>query len=176
MPFLSIVTRHYTKRTELFNRCVRSLESQTDQDFEHVVIKDEKGIGVERANTLLFVHRILVTGQYVFILDDDVWLTSNRFVSDMKRILTDGSLDVVIIKTERPSGTSPKNWGIAVRGEIDTACAVVKVDLWKSTIHRFLPIRGGDGIFIRHLLGRASNVFWYDRVYSKTDKARFGGL
>ena len=175
MPFLSIVTRHLTNRKALLSRCVQSLESQTDMDFEHIIIEDPIGIGIEQANQSLFLNRNRVNGKYVFILDDDVWVTSDHFVETIKTILSENPYDILFFKSLRPSGIMPRIWMLADRGVIDTACAVVQKDLWKSSIHRFMPYRGGDGVFIKHLTKRTDNVLWYDSVFTTTDKARFGG-
>ena len=67
MSLLSIVTRRHPKRDSLFKICKESLQKQTCQNFEHVLIIDDVGRGVEYANKSFYKNREKVTGKYVFI-------------------------------------------------------------------------------------------------------------
>ena len=73
-PFLSIVTRHLTTRTELLERLVSSIKSQTDADLEHIILTDDEGRGLGWANQQFERHKDLPEGRYVMMLDDDDWL------------------------------------------------------------------------------------------------------
>lgn len=176
MPFLSIVTRHLTKRVLPFLRCQKSVLSQTDPDYEHIVLPDPVGIGIAKANQMLFLNKNVVSGDYIFILDDDGWLMETTFVSEMKDIIQEKRFDIVIFKTKIGSEIYPKISNTVIKGEIDAACVVVKSDLWKSNIHLFMPFKGGDYVFIHNLLKRTKNVYWLDKLYSCSDKARFGAI
>jgi len=145
-------------------------------DYEHIVLPDDVGIGITKANQMLFLNKNVVSGDYIFILDDDKWVTENTFVADMRNLVQEKYPDVIVIKTKIGSEVFPKSPNTVIRGEIDAACVVVKSDLWKSNIHFFMPFMGGDYVFIRNLLRKTKNVCWVDKIYSCSDKARFGAI
>ena len=104
MPFLSIVTPTYN-RAHLLPECLKSLLSQTDKDFEWIIVDDgstddtQQVIGTFSAADFEFVyikkenggkHTALnaahahIHGQYVLILDSDDCLTGDA-VEKVKR-------------------------------------------------------------------------------------------
>jgi glycosyltransferase involved in cell wall biosynthesis len=82
-PFLTIITRCYARPISLVN-CLQSVERQSFQDFEHIFIIDEDGIGVRAANRLLFEYRDVPCGKYVYILDDDNYLVDDCLFEKME--------------------------------------------------------------------------------------------
>ena len=81
MSFLDIVTRTY-KRPSMLAANVRSLQTQTDQDFTQAVLRDAVGMGIAAANAQLAHYT--PTGRYVWVLDDDDICVYPSLVEDLK--------------------------------------------------------------------------------------------
>ena len=175
MPFLSIVTRHHPARPELFKSCIASIEAQKDQDFEHIILNDDKGLGISHANKMFYDNKDKVTGDYVFILDDDDMITTPDFVSDMKEVVrTQDFPDIVFIRMIinghiRPTTDICWRQEELVRKHIGSSCFIMKNELWQEHIHNFLPIpTTGDFEFISSAFKHSESHYWHDKVYSKT--------
>ena len=107
-PFLSIVTRCF-KRPSLLERNKESVYNQLDQDWEHIFIVDDIGMGMEAANKALALNKHLISGEYVFILDDDdilVLPVSQSGVRSGLPTLSHLAQSAVVTSTSsQPSGT-----------------------------------------------------------------------
>ena len=175
MSFLSIVTRHHPARPELFESCLASVNSQNDPDFEHIILNDDRGLGIAHANKMFYTNKHKVTGDYVFILDDDDVITTSNFVTEMKEIAkTQNYPDIIFIRmliNGHPRPTTDICWGQKelVRKHIGSSCFIMKNKLWQDHIHNFLPIpTTGDFEFIFKAFRHSKSHYWHDRVYSKT--------
>lgn len=179
-PFMSIVTRHMSQRPNMFKQCCDSIDEQSNQDLEHIVIEDSLGVGVPLANALLAVNADKVHGQYVFILDDDNVFVDDNFITDIKSIIKNREIDLIFIKKYIgeiifPRETSWNTNGIAI-AEVDTGCVVVKKEVWLQNIHWFFNGgHCGDFSFIKQLMNviPASKIYWQDKIYTKA--LRVGG-
>lgn len=76
-PLLTILTRTY-KRPKALAVLQASLARQSCKDFEHVIIRDEIGIGIEQ--THINLRSQSAEGDYVWVLDDDEEVVDWRFV------------------------------------------------------------------------------------------------
>jgi hypothetical protein len=171
-PLFSIVTRHYVKRPRMFKKCCESVDSQLVKNYEHIIIKDEIGIGSLKANGLFFANKDKIKGKYVFMLDDDNILIDNMFIGDMKVIIKEKNPDLIFIRSNlggmiHPLPETWKKPNLLVN-HIDTANVVVKQSLWKENINHFSEIQTGDFNFINTVYKKAKNVVWHDKVYTKT--------
>ena len=70
-PFLSIMTRTH-KRPRRLQECKESVAQLVDDDYEHVVVVDEVGVGHDGSYKLCIdaFDDGRVNGQYVWFLDD----------------------------------------------------------------------------------------------------------
>lgn len=186
-PFLSIVTRHLTTRTELLERLVSSIKSQTDADLEHIILTDDEGRGLGWANQQFARHKDLPEGRYVMMLDDDDWLADEHAVEDLKdyaTILEATTLEypVAIVYFDYrgpavgylPSEEMTKIWQ-PVPGHISGQGLIVRTDVWKELIHHFDDSYEGDFHFIKAVWERASNrPEFLPYLITSTDKQRQG--
>lgn len=161
--FLSIITRHMSYRKILLYRLMASLEMQTDQDFEHIIIENEP-TGLENANKSFFKHRDEVHGEYVYMIDDDDFLCDPQFIEQLGGAVIGekcGELaDVVIFRLQSRGvygdGKVPQDdaWedlkagGHPQCGKISTPCFIVRRELWYKYIENFGIWRSGDYNFI----------------------------
>lgn len=164
--FLTIMTRTF-KRPKALARNKESLSAQTDQDFEQVIIVDEEGVGVERANLFFAENADLVKGDYVMMLDDDGQLFNPDAIALLKQAVGRYNPDVVIYKSEYPWGDLPEKCWMTSRcpvwGDIGGGSLIVRSDIWKKYIYTFRGLPG-DYQFICNLFGVGCSIHWLDEV------------
>lgn len=132
-PLLSVITPTYN-RASLLNNCFESLRSQTDQDFEWIIVDDGSTddtelvvqsfsaafpiCSVKKENggkhTALNASHEYVHGKYVLILDSDDRLVSSaveQIRAGWKRFEADRSVGIVTflkgISLDKPTCTAP---------------------------------------------------------------------
>lgn len=172
-PFLSIVTRHYYKRPNMYKLCCESVDRQKDQDLEHIILRDDIGVGFARANGFFYENRDKVKGDYVFMLDDDNVLITDDFVTDLKEIVKIHSPEMIFIRNLIDGVLYPSSryvWGKdkLIINHIDTANVVVKKELWQKHIINFLQRKAGDFFFIDSVFRTKPKIYWQDKIYSKS--------
>jgi glycosyltransferase involved in cell wall biosynthesis len=158
----------------MFKQHLASVEMQKDRDFEHIVLKDNVGIGVAKANQLFFQNKDRVNGDYVFMLDDDDIFITDDFVSDMKYIAMNTNYPgIIFIRMQINEDIVPteKIWNTnrLLKCHIGTSCFIMRSDLWKENIQHFASIpTTGDFHFINTVFSKNPKVFWQNKLYSKT--------
>lgn len=167
-PFLSVVTRS-CGRAKMFARAKKSLATQTDPDYEHIVIVDKVGKGLHAANKSLAKNKHRVRGQYVFILDDDNYVSDIRSIRHLKDVVSQHKVDIILFKAHRKpfSETLPSKrvWGTRpILGEIDSCCFVVRRAIWQKHIHEFGRPKHGDYHFIKALFDRGYSKYWVSKT------------
>ena len=181
MPFLSIVTRNHPRRPNLLERCKASIEKQTDKDFQHVILYDEEGLGIPYANQMFSNNRHLMTGEYVFILDDDDVLIVDNFVEDMKQVAKEhGDPGIIFIRMLINGSLYPSKevWekDKMIANHVGSSCSVVLNKLWQENIEYFVTTETpGDFNFIDAVFSRNPTVYWQDKVYSEASCLSRGG-
>ena len=177
-PFISIVTRHLYTRPNMFKNCCDSVAMQKDQDFEHVVITDNEGIGSAKANGLFNKNKDQVKGEYVFMLDDDDVLISDEFIGDMKQLVKLHNPEIIFVRMLINDELYPTemDWKKPrlYQNHIGTSNIVVRNDLWQKYIHCFIEAQVGDFVFINEIYKTNPRVCWQDKIYSKTVKVSKG--
>ena len=168
MPFLSVVTRS-CGRAKQFARAKKSLMTQIDPDYEHIVIVDTVGRGLHVANKSLNLNKHRVKGQYVFILDDDNYVSDRNFIKHLKNVVSQHKVDIILFKAHRKpfSETLPSKrvWGTRpILGEIDSCCFVVKRAVWQKHIHEFGQPKHGDYHFIKTLFDKGYSRYWVSKT------------
>lgn len=175
---LSIITRTFNGRPLGMRRLRDSLASQTSQDFEHVLLVDEKRRGVEWANGNIWRALPDVHGDYVMLLDDDDFLIDHEFV----RLLADqvvGRPDVVIVKMDMSNGwhlPSDLEWGQRPKlARIAISSHISRRDVFAEHVRDFRPhYDGGDFDYINAVWECGHSFKWWDRVVSKVGRVSHG--
>lgn len=167
-PFLSVVTRHLPERKLYLSKHSLSLLTQSCSELEHIILTDSKRSGLLAANQALAKAVDLLSGEYVFIMDDD-----NRMVdADLVRVLKENSgPDVLLFKTKVGDRVIPERdlFGkMLIRKHIDSHCYAVKRDIWIKYIKAFGVARAGDFFFIKEVLEHVDSVKWIDIVACET--------
>jgi glycosyltransferase involved in cell wall biosynthesis len=164
-PFLSIMTRCF-KRPKQLERCIASVQNQTDQDYEQLFIKDDQGRGLFWANSQIFGNRHRVNGKWVYILDDDDYLTDSYFIEDLKKIDASNNIDIVICKGYIGDKLYPTYWsGPPYRGGLGSPNFIVKANLFKNYSENWCKAKAGDYFFIRRVYNYGTTYWWNKIVF-----------
>lgn len=168
MPALTLFSYTY-KRPLALSRCKQSVYSQTCQDLEHVIIEDKVGLGVGGMYKDLPRHVDVISGDWVFYLQDDDILAHEQVAENFVNYL--GSLeempDVIMVRNEKGGRILPTYWQRAPEmGFVDLGNFIVRADVFKANAHRFAHCYEGDYYFIRALWDMGYKFAWYDRLFS----------
>jgi len=178
MKSIAFITRVHPQRPKMLKVCVSSIKAQTDDDYIHIIFKDDKtenGYRVVTANKAL-ARVPPIDARYVMILDDDDMLIEPDFVKILKKTIQDGNPEIVFFKgTVLGKGTFPRpeQWRKhPSRGGIASFCFAVRLDVWKKYIHRFnrRSRSGGDFFFIASCYENTENHIWLNRIVARTQK------
>ncbi len=183
-PFLTIITRRMEgKRSDHFSKHKESVLSLTDMDFQELFIIDTVGIGMHAANAAFQLAVPSISGEYVFLLDDDDFLTNKNFIGLLRSEARGKNSDVVFFKNKILTGYEdqiyprPCSWntGHLGRARIGGSCFIVKKWVFEKYIHHFAKPSFGDWHFITEVMKdpdiRAS---WLDVVMFETGKVSRG--
>jgi len=171
-PFLSIVTRCSKGRESLLSRNKHSVHCQTDPDLEHILIPDA-GKTLLQANSSFETITHKIQGQYVFILDDDDYISYTHFVEELKQFTRLKNYPhVIICKMARLGTLYPQDrfWQKPpAKCHIGSPCFIVKKMTWKAHIPKFAKPSCGDFHFINHLYLSGYDFTWWNTVVAKVD-------
>jgi len=169
-PFLSIVTRTY-RRPTMFAKCKASIDAQTDQDFEHIVIDDKIGVGI--AQTYRNFQSLEVRGKFVFVLDDDNILTDTKFIERLKEVDKNGQPELIVGKIYRGGTILPAVWP-PKHSSIDMMNVVVSQRLWNECRKNFEPKYDGDFEFISAVWQKQPKIEFLDEPIGCTQAVMHG--
>lgn len=153
----------------MFAKAKKSLATQIDPDYEHIIIVDTEGKGLYEANKSLAENKHRVRGQYVFILDDDDYVSSRYFIRHLKNIVNQHKVDIILFKAYRKPFSqvlpSRRVWGKRpILGDIGSCCFVVRRAIWQKHIHEFGRPKHGDYHFIKALFDKKYSLYWVSKV------------
>ncbi len=179
---IAFITRVHPKRPNMLKVCVDSIESQTSDDYLHILLRDDKtknGYGLLLANRS-FTKVPSFKARYVMTLDDDDMLIDSNFVEMFRGIVKKQKPEIVFFKGKIDNrGTYPKeqSWGERPRRRfIAGFCFAVKLSTWKKHVHKWGNKRCGDYFFISACYENTKKHLWVDRIISKTQKQAGRGL
>lgn len=176
--FLSIVTRHMTSRPRMFARQQASLQVQTDQDFEQVLIEDPIGHGLAWANAQFAVHAEGVHGAYVLALDDDDLLAEPTAIAQLKQVAHTTQADIIMFRVRRANlDVLPDNanWGgPPVAGHISGQCCIVRREVWQRHAAAWDQPRGADYAFLTELWQHGYQVAWHNQLLVRMQRIGHG--
>jgi hypothetical protein len=181
-PFLSIITRRYI-RPEGFEKNQSSINCLVDKDIEQIFIIDSVGHGMLNANKSFSLPEVksIVSGKYVFLLDDDDYITNPFMTIQLKSIAESTNADVIFFKMFIKNKNmclypTPNQWknNTMFAGSIGGSCFVVKNEIYQKHIENFGHVRMGDFNFINAVMKTNPNVYWLDKQMSETGRVSRG--
>ncbi len=164
MTFLSVYTPTY-RRPGLLSLCSASVGFQSEP-VEHVIVRDEVGIGIDGVYAAMPEHAHRATGQYVMVLSDDNILIDPEFAADLRRqtILAHWP-DVIVFKGQIGGSIQPLSWGGEPEiNKIDLSCFAVRRAVWYAHAGEWGHRYEGDFDFIHALWAHGYRFHWWDRV------------
>lgn len=161
--FLTVYTPTF-RRPRLLDECRASVEAQT-LPVQHLVIRDEVGIGIEGVFADIPNHVGEIEGEYVFFLQDDNVFADERVVAELREHVEGTEWpDVVIFKLLHVDRVLPDFWGLEPQlGHIDLSNFVVRRNVWVEHRHSWGRRYEGDFDFIR-ALWEECDFAWWDRL------------
>lgn len=177
MKTIAFITRIHPKRPGMLKICVDSVKRQTDDDYIHILHRHDKtknGYGKLQANQS-FAKISLINARYVMVLDDDDMLIDSDFVRVFRKAINNSNPEIVFFKG-RIAGSRiyplPQTWGKPpILGAIASFCFAVRLDVWKTHIHKFgTQYSGGDFRFISGCYRNTTKHLWLDRIVAITQK------
>lgn len=180
--FLTIVTR-CCKRPRMLTSNIESVLSQTDRDIEQIFIVDRNQAGIRRANISLAQNKNRISGDYVYILDDDTRLEDKNFVAKIRRIARTGP-GVIMVKSRRPQFAphilpKPFVWNCPERLALTSTnclCYIVKRQVWLEYIEAFGESAAGDWHFLKAVRDSGASFVWLNEIVAETQQLGRGRL
>lgn len=167
--FLSIVTRTHN-RPDMLARNMASIQAQSCQDLEHVILHDSAGRGIAWANGQYARYAPALSGEYVMMLDDDNVLCDPDAVAILRKAAASGA-DILQFRADvGPHGILPNenSWMKPPRiYNVDGHTLAVKRSAWLTHIDMFGGDRCADFRFIAALWESECSVEWLDVVLVK---------
>lgn len=178
MPLLEILTRTY-KRPELLKRNRASLEAMIGDDCIQMLLVDEIGRGVPWANANLDANADKLTGDYIWVLDDDDICIHPRLLDDIREITSQFTPDVIMVLGEFPTGILPDAgyWLDApALGHIGMPNFIVRREVFQRHSHAFADrmIYAADFDFIAEVFKETSAIYWHNVVAFAVDAWHHG--
>lgn len=168
MTFMTFYTPTY-KRPTYLSICQRSVQAQTCRDFQHMVIVDDSGIGVDGMFHDIRRHAKAIRGDYVFILADDDRLIKAEGLGRVKAFAeANNHPSVIIVRNYKWGKTFPLIWEQAPEfTKIDTGNFIIRSDVFRENADHFGECYEGDWVFIEHLWNAGYSFAWLDYVFSE---------
>jgi len=187
-PFITFVTRYFIKRNRVhFRNNLRSVRTQTDHDYEQLIIIDHMGVPIGSkhqftARPTIFT-RNMVNGKYIMILDDDDIIIDKYFIEKIKKVVADNNEPDALIWRGRI-----QNWSEPLpcfdrpywnkepeRSQIGSFCFCMKRVLWQQYIPKYLEGKDlGDWLLIHHVYEQKHRIVWINEVFFSTQAKGFG--
>lgn len=181
-PFLTFFHRCY-RRPALLTRCLTSVAAQTTQNYDQVFVVDSVGRGILWANQSPHHYRHLVTGKYVYFMDDDFCVNAD-FISTLKSYCDEHDPDVLVFRVYRVNRylPMPAHWRRLVagtelprRGRFSGDCFIVRRELWQEHVHAFGHPTAGNWAFATVLWAHTSNIHYLNVTLARYRRKRGAG-
>ena len=180
MAFLQVLTRCYRRPRMLWSN-IRSLEAQSDPDWQQTMLVDGEGRGVGAAQAALANFAPYVSGEYILILDDDDRLIRPTLIQELRAIVSEHHPHVIMVRMDHGNGRilpDDAHWQQEPRlSYIGCSAYIVRRSLWQ----RFAPVFAGaeyssDFAFIDAVFGSDPDIYWHDVVASQVQRVSMGAV
>jgi hypothetical protein len=172
MAFLEILTRCF-KRPIMLSHNQASLEQQTCADWTQTLLVDELGRGVGWSYQNMAAYADQLTGDYIWILDDDDVCTRRTLVYELTQIAQAHNPDVIMVRMnhqERGILPDAQGWKVGpIPGLIGCSAYVVRREVFQRHAGAFLSAGyASDFDFIYEIFtDETLSIFWHDVIASQ---------
>jgi hypothetical protein len=158
---------------------IKSLEAQSDPDWQQTMMIDGEGRGVGEAQAALANFAPYVRGQFMWCLDDDDLCIRPTLVEELKAIVAEHDPDVVMVRMDHGRrGILPDDdhWQKPpVLSWIGASAYIVRRELWQRHASRFSSAHyASDYDFISAVFASDPEVYWLDVIASKVQRISLG--
>ena len=179
-PFLTIVTRH-GRRPWMLERCRASVLAQTCDDYEHVIIHDHVGVGIQGSHKAVAERADTFQGRYIWLLDDDDWLIEPGFVETVRRVAElENEPEAIIVRTQHVMGLCPddRHWEARPeKGYIAMPCLVVRADVWRAHRPQLCAVESAGDFALAEAMHNAGREFvWLDMIATQVGQIGHGRM
>lgn len=173
---LEIITRCY-RRPNLLRFNQMSLDALDGDDWMQTLLVDSigRGVGWSYANMAAFASQL--TGEYIWILDDDDCCIYPNLLNDLHKIVDDCQPEVIWIRMDHGGGRIlPGNsWNQKpILGDIGVSAFIVRRDIWQMNVNHFQNDYCGDYHFANAIWSNTSKQVWLDIVASRVQRISVG--
>jgi len=178
MAFLQVLTRCY-RRPRMLMHNIKSLEAQTDGDWQQTMLVDGEGRGVGEAQAALANVAPYVRGAYVWVLDDDDVCIMPSLVAELKAIAAEHNPDVIMVRMDHERrGILPDDghWQKPpVHSRIGASAYIVRRQVWQRHAQAYQSAHyASDFDFIQAVFESDPEVYWHDVIASKVQRISLG--
>ncbi len=181
-PIVTVITRHMQGRQRMTTHLRRSLEMQTYTEWQHHLITDPNpaGSGVAWANRQLASLPVTAVGDYIYVLDDDDYLTDPMLFAALASIREQHNPDLIFFKFRWPHGhflpgPTAEHWKAKPEmGHIGMPCFMVKRAVYLKHCAAFAVERYADYEFLKVVQNQGYSEFWYDRIVGQVGRVSHG--
>lgn len=170
MPFLTIYTPTY-QRPSLLAACVASVQAQTvADDIQHLIIRDEVGVGIGGMFAAIADNAPLVHGDYVYILQDDDRLADVEVVRDVRTsTLMLKRPPLLMVRNQKRGQIFPFHWRQRpTLGAVDLGSYIIRADVFQATCQLFGQRYEGDFDYINAVWPlHGGQAGWFDRLVAE---------
>jgi hypothetical protein len=165
LTFLTIYTPTYRRPISL-QRCIMSVAAQSERDYQHLVIEDTVGLGVDGMFRDVPNHHAAIEGEYVYFLCDDDVLADSHVVRDMRAFIEANDRPDVVMAYATIGPLMfpyPQCWQAEPKeGFVTLANWAVRAEVWRAVPYgnRY----EGDYEFIAECWRRGYRFAWWDRL------------
>jgi len=169
-------------RPQMLRRNWESLVEQTSNDWMQTRLPDLVGIGVEAANAKIAEIAPMLTGDYIWILDDDDECFYRRFVQEVLNIAVLHNPELIMVRMDHGLlGIRPNDraWRRSpTHGQYGCSSFVARRDLFQTHAHRWATgVYHADYMFLETAYRHASlrnAVYWHNIVASRVQRISYG--
>lgn len=180
-PYLSIITRCYLRPNGL-SKNKESVNALVDKNWEQIQIVDEEGLGLHEANKSFSYVKNMVKGKWVYLLDDDDFLTNPDMIRHIRGIEQQYNPDVIVVRATILNGYNDNfypakecwNNKKPIKYQIGGGCVIVKAEVFKQHIDKFGEPICGDFAYIDSMYQSGCKFYWHDVKMAETGKVSRG--
>ena len=177
MAFLEVITRCY-KRPQMLANNQASMQALTDKDWVQTLLIDEVGIGVGASQLRLRDNVQNLTGDYIWLLDDDDMAVWPTLISELRQIAADHDPDVIMLRMDHgPRGIQPDDahWERRpVIGHVGCSAYVIRRPVWQDNAQAWHEKYSADGEFIQAIYDSGYSFYWHDVIASRVQRISLG--
>jgi len=181
-PILSVITRVHVDRPRGFRELQKTIEMQSENEIDHVLLHSPGLIGIGAANRLLADSQAVTKalGDYIQVIDDDDMIISSDYVEKLQEfIVTKGYPDWIMCRGIINHRVYPVPWGRKwkpIKATVASFCMITSRKLWETHHKAWGVDQCGDWNFAKALWNAGERPAWFDFNACKAQGGHSAGM